>query len=244
MIANRLLPGEGPLYLQVRDRVVARIIDGHWQPGDALPSELRLAAEFGVSQGPLRKALDTLVAENLLLRQQGRGTFVATHTPQRELFHFFHLVAEDGSRDLPATSRVLGVKRRSASIVECARLRLPRGARVVHIRRLRMLGGAPVIVEEISLPARLFQGLEASGGELPNALYALYEEIYGITIRRAVEHLRAVIATAEEAKLLTLPKSAPLLEIDRLGETLDGTPVEWRLSRCDTRHHAYRSEIE
>ncbi len=244
MPANRLLTGDGPLYLQVRDRVVARIVDGHWQPGDALPSEHQLAVEFGVSQGTLRKALDTLVTENLLLRQQGKGTFVATHTPQRELFHFFHLVGADGARELPTTSRVLGVERRRATTTECLRLRLPRNANVIHIRRLRELGGAPVIVENISVPARLFRGLEINGGDLPNALYALYEEVYAITIRRAVEHLRAVTATAEEAKLLKLPKAAPLIEIDRLGETLDRTPVEFRLSRCDTRSHAYRSEIE
>ncbi len=244
MPTNRLLPGEGPLYLRVRDHVVAMIVDGHWQPGDALPSELQLAAEFGVSQGTLRKALDSLVAENLLLRQQGKGTFVTTHTPQRELFHFFHLVGEDGARELPTVSRVLSIETRRATADENARLQLPRSASVIHIRRLRELGGRPVIVEEISVPARLFKGLAANGDDLPNALYALYEEFYGITVRRAVEHLRAVIATAAEAMLLNLPKGAPLIEIDRLGETLDGTPVEWRLSRCDTQSHAYRSEID
>jgi GntR family transcriptional regulator len=101
-----------------------------------------------------------------------------------------------------------------------------------------------LIIEDISVPARLFRGLETNGDAPPNALYALYEEVYGVTIRRAVEHLRAVIATAEETKLLNLPSGTPLIEIDRLGEALDGTPVELRLSRCNTQSHTYRSEIE
>ena len=78
--------------------------------------------------------------------------------------------------------------------------------------------------------------------EIPNELYQLYEETYGVTIHKAIESLRAVIATRTEAKTLGLADGSPLLEIDRIAETLDGTPVEWRLSRCDSRTHRYLNE--
>ena len=233
--------GGGPLYAQVRTLMVAAIVEGRWQPGDALPSENQLAAEYGVSQGTLRKALDALAADNLVVRHQGRGTFVAAHTPQRELFHFFHIAGDDGSRQLPATSRLVTCERRRGTAGECGRLALPAGARVVHLQRVRDLDGRPVILENIVVPARLFPGL--GDGDIPNELYQLYEEGFGVTIHRAVEQLRAVAAGSTEARHLGVAVKSPLLEVDRLAETLDGTPVEWRTSRLSSDDHHYVSEI-
>ncbi len=235
-------PGRGPLYQQVRERLVGRIADGHWQPGQPLPSEIMLAGEFGVSQGTIRKALDTLAADNLVVRHQGKGTFVATHTPQRELFHFFHLVGPDGARRMPVTRKLLSCRQRRAERDEAVRLKLASNAHVVEIRRLRDMAGAPAILETIVVPAKLFPGL-AETAALPNELYQLYEEGYGVTIHKALEGIRAVGAERDAAKLLGVEIGAPLLAVDRLAETLDGTPVELRLSLCDTREHAYLSEI-
>ena len=237
-----VMTGQGPLYVQVREMVVQRIISGAWQPGDLLPSEFDLAAEFGVSQGTVRKALDTLAADNLIIRHQGRGTFVATHTPQRELFHFFHLEGQKGEKQMPATSRLTGVTNRRASRIEADRLHLPANTHVFVINRIRNLDGRPTIAERIILPARMFPEL-GQLAELPNELYQIYEEFFGVTIHRAVEELRAVSAERDEARALGVATGAPLLEIDRLAETVDGTPVEWRLSRCDTCAHHYLSEI-
>ncbi|MDD9877876.1 MAG: GntR family transcriptional regulator [Magnetovibrio sp.] len=236
------LAGHGPLYRQVHELIVARIVDGQWQPGDLLPSEFDLADEFGVSQGTVRKALNTLAAENLVVRHQGKGTFVAAHTPQRELFHFFHIEGADGARQMPVTSRLLATTNRRASRDEADRLDLPANGHVFTIERIRDLGGRPVIWERIVLPARMFVGLDQLD-ELPNELYQIYEEFFGVTIHRAIEELRAVAAERAEARHLGLTAGAPLLEVDRLAETVDGTPVEWRLSRCDTRAHHYLSEI-
>ncbi len=242
MKAPTVQSGAGPLYAQVHAAIVAAIVDGRWQPGDGLPSETQLAAEYGVSQGTVRKALDALVADNLVVRHQGRGTFVAAHTPQRELFHFFHIAGEDGTRQLPVTSRIVGRERRRGSAGECARLGLPTGARVFNLIRVRDLGGHAVILENIVVPARLFPGL-GDDGDLPNELYQLFEEDYGVTIHRAVEQLRAVAAGRDVARHLSVTAGTPLLEIDRLAETLDGTPVEWRLSLLDSAEHYYLSEI-
>lgn len=233
-----------PLYQQVKDAVIGKLIGGDWRPGDKLPSEFRLAAEYGVSQGTVRKALDELTAQNVLIRRQGRGTFVATHTPHRALFHFFHLVGQDGSRQLPS-SRVLSVETRRATREEEARLELRAGSRVIRIDRVRDMAGRPAIVEFIVVAAKSFPGLaRMPKDELPNTLYELYEERYGMTIVRAVEKLRAVAATAREAELLGLAAGAPLLEIDRLALSIEDKPVEWRVSRCETRQHTYLSIVD
>jgi GntR family transcriptional regulator len=235
-------PGRGPLYRQVRERLVSRIADGHWQPGQPLPSEITLAGEFGVSQGTVRKALDALAAENLVVRHQGKGTFVATHTAQRELFHFFHLVGPDGAKRMPLTRWLLSCRQRRAERDETVRLRLTGNAHVVEIKRLRDMGGTPAILETIVVPANLFPGLSETA-TLPNELYQLYEEGYGVTIHKALETLRAVAADRDAARLLGVQIGAPLLCVDRLAETLDGTPVELRVSLCDTRDYTYLSEI-
>ncbi len=236
-------PDFKPLYLQVKDLLVQRLASGAWRPGEALPSEFGLAAEFKVSQGTVRKALDELAAQNLLVRQQGKGTFVAQHTQQRALFHFFHLVSDDGARALPA-ARTLSLREAKATAREAERLKLRRNAAVVRIVRLRLLAERTAIHERIVLPAALFPRFaQRMPVDVPNELYRYYEDVYGVTVARAAEKLKAVAATAEEAKALGLRKGAPLLEIDRIAYAIDGRAVEWRLSRCDTARHHYLSEI-
>lgn len=232
-----------PLYLQVKDRLIAGISNGDWRPGDVLPSEIALAQLFDVSQGTVRKALDELAAANLVVRRQGKGTYVASHTPQRALFHFFHLTDEGGRKRLP-TSRVVGVKRRRANRFEISELQLGPQARVIEIERVRELDDRPAIWEQISMPASLFGDLDRlDPKDLPNTLYLLYEEKYGILVARARERLRAVSAKKREAELLNVAIGSPLLQIERLALALDGRPVEMRLSRCDTRDYHYESDL-
>ena len=117
------------------------------------------------------------------------------------------------------------------------------GAAVTRLKRLRLLGARVAIVERIAVPRALFPGLDEDPSALPNELYRHYETVYGVTVARAVERLKAVAATASEARALGLAATAPLLEIDRIAYALDGRAVEWRRSRCDTRGHHYLSEI-
>ena len=231
------LPGFKPLYQQVKDLLIERLIGGYWKPGDLLPSEMQLAEELGVSQGTVRKALDEMTAGNLLVRRQGRGTYVAEHDQEHALFHFFKLTGRDG-RPLVPESRVLRLAAGPAKAAEVERLLLEPGAEVIRITRVRSLAGRPAIFERIVLPAALFPGLDARR-ELPNTLYTLYARDYGITIGRAEERLSAVAAGAEVAKHLKLDRDAPLLAIDRTARGLDGRPVEWRMSLCDTRDQVY-----
>ncbi len=233
-----------PLYAQVREEFCRRLVDGRWRPGDALPSEGRLAGELGVSQGTVRKALDEMAAQNLLERRQGKGTFVARHSQQRSLFHFFHIVDAEGRKE-PPSSRVLALETRAANPEERTRLGLAARARVHAILRVRTIGGTPVILERIALPAALFPSLSLPiGEELAEEFYVIYQQRFGVTIVRAAEQLRAMAAGADEARHLGAPRGAPLLEIDRLALTLDGAPAEWRLSRCSTARYRYAVEID
>lgn len=244
---NRIIPSSGlvpeakPLYAQVKELMLGRMIEGVWKPGAVLPSEFQLAAEFGVSQGTVRKALDALAAENLVIRRQGRGTFVAEHDEDRALFHFFHLVGRNGERRLPGGT-VLSCRDGKANKDEAARLGIDRGVPVTRIRRVRDLDGAPAILEDISVPCGLFPGLSGAS-ELPNTIYELYERDFGVTISRAEERLAAIEAGPDVAKLLKLDVGQPILEIDRIAFALDGRAVEWRVSLCDTRHHRYLAEL-
>jgi GntR family transcriptional regulator len=235
--------GSIPLYVQIKDLFVARVTTGEWAPGDIIPSEMQLARELNVSQGTVRKAVTELVENNVLLRRQGRGTFVATHDYNRALFHFFHIVSNNGVKVLPEC-RTLSCRRKRASRVEASRLSLSDRAQVVCIERVRNLENQPTILETIVLPAELFGDLGKSKAySLPNALYQLYETQFGITIHRAEEQLRAVAATDHDAKLLDVEVGSPLLEIERIAVTLDGTSAELRVSRCDTSGHHYQNTV-
>lgn len=230
-----------PLYAQVKALLLQRLISGEWRPGELLPSEFQLADRFGVSQGTVRKALDALAADNVVVRRQGRGTFVAEHDHHRALFHFFHLVGPDGARRLPE-SRLIAVRKGLAGRLEASRLDLGRGAPVIRIRRVRELDRRAAIAETITVPQKLFPDL-ADIREVPNTLYDLYERRYGVTIARAVERLSAVVADKRDAKLLGVAAGTPLLEIDRTALALDGVPAEWRVSRCLTDRHRYVVEL-
>lgn len=232
--------GFRPLYRQVKAIFVRRLVDGVWAPGEGLPSEGQLAAEIGVSQGTVRKALDELAAENLVVRKQGRGTFVAEHDERRILFQFFKLVPDQGERRFP-DSAVLSAATGLADAAEQEALDLTAKDKVIRIRRLRSFEAAPLIVETLSLPQRLFRGLETD--PIPNNLYSLYAARYGITIAHARERLKAVALAPEDAALLGVAAGAPALQIDRLALALDGMPVERRLSLCLTEEAHYLSDL-
>lgn len=235
-------PGLRPLYRQVYDFLVKQIAEGVWRPGQSLPSEQALAAQLSVSQGTVRKALDTLTAEQLVQRRQGKGTYVAEHTAERSLFRFFRLAWPDGPRAIP-TSGPATIKRREAKGREISKLRLEDGAEIYEITRVRLVDGTPAVFETNILPAALFPDLEAHG-KLPNALYSLYQRDYGQNIVQAEEELHADLARKEDAKRLGVPLGTPLLHIERVAVALDGARVEWRISRCDTRKLVYAVTLD
>ncbi len=233
-----------PLYVQVKEALLQRLAGEYWRPGELLPSEPKLAREFDVSQGTVRRALEELAAQNLIVRQQGRGTAVATHTPDRALFGFFHLLDGNDSRQLPE-SRALRLRVAAASQAEQRVLELDAGDEVIRIRRLRLLATKPKIVEDISLAYGLFAGLESTPlADLPNTLYVHYQQRFNVSIVRAVERVRAVAATRGDAQLLDVEAGTPLLEIERIAFGHRQHPIEWRVSRCRTDAHHYHNVLE
>lgn len=235
--------GSLPLYLQIKEMLVAKISGGEWLPSDLIPSELQLAQELSVSQGTVRKAITELVENNILVRKQGRGTFVANHDTQRALFHFFHIVNDEGVKVLP-NSKTLSCRRKRATRLEASRLQLESGSSVVWIERVRELEGNATIVETITLPAKPFDSLiKPKACDLPNMLYELYEKQFGMTVHTAEEKLRAVAAPKRSASLLNVEEGSPLLEIERVALALDRTPIELRISQCSTAQHYYQNTV-
>ncbi|MCV0397970.1 MAG: GntR family transcriptional regulator [Rhizobiaceae bacterium] len=230
-----------PLYVQVRDSLVRRLIEGRWQPGQLIPSEIELAREVGVSQGTIRKALDAMTAENLLVRRQGRGTYVAEPEDGRMLFQFFRLTPDRGERAFP-TSQVSDLSRSRANKAEREALELEDGSEVWRISRSRALEARPLISESITLPLIRFPDFDRLEA-VPNNVYLLYSQRWRVTIARAVEKLKAVTASPDDAAALGCNKGAPLLEIKRIALDLEGRPVELRVSRCLTDHVHYLSEL-
>jgi len=241
--ADPTSPAFSPLYQQIKALMTRELQAGAWKPGEAIPSELELAARFKVSQGTVRKAIDELAADNLLVRRQGRGTFVATHAEQTTQFRFLRLAPDDGTPG--------GTQRR---FIDCKRLRAPAdigralglrsGDAVVEIRRVLWLKGAPVVFDAIWLPAVLFKGLT---GERLSAyqgpMYSLFESEFGVRMIRAEEKIRAVAADAEAAGILGVAAGAPLLSVERLSYTYGDKPVELRRGLYDTAAHHYRNEL-
>jgi GntR family transcriptional regulator len=242
---SRAALGFRPLYRQVKAVLTQRIAEGTWAAGGALPSEPDIATDLGVSHGTVRKALDELAAENLVVRRQGKGTFVARHDEERILFKFFKLIPDTGERRFP-DSRILGVELRDADAEAARILDLRKGARVVALERVRSLADKVCIVERIVLPKALFPGIEkrgTAGQDLPNNLYELYRAEFGVTITRATERLKAVAASRRDAKHLDVAVGTPLLAIDRTAIAIGGAPVEWRVSLCRTDAFHYLSDL-
>jgi GntR family transcriptional regulator len=235
--------GSIPLYIQIKELLVAKISKGNWAAGDIIPSEMQLAQELDVSQGTVRKAITELVEKNVLVRKQGKGTFVANHDTRRALFHFFHLTENNGYRVLPE-STVLHCRRKKPTRKEASKLRLAADSRIIRIERMRYLSNKPTMIETITLPEVFFADFgKANDCKLPNMLYELYEQQYGITIHSADEQLRAIPASKQDATLLNIETGTPLLEIERVALTLDKTPIELRISRCITSNHYYENAL-
>ena len=232
-----LSTGFQPLYKQVYDLLTTRLIEGYWKPTEILPSEMALADELGVSQGTVRKALGKMVAEKLLDRHQGKGTFVAELSQETSLFRFFRLREPDGESMIPET-RVLSSRRRAATQHERTRLSLKGKTQVVELMRLRSLKGKPVILEKIIQPLSVFPNIDKKEGAL-NSLYALYQEEFGISIVSVHDELQAALLPKKHAKDLGLVAGSPVLMVERSSINIDGRVVELSQAYCSTENFVY-----
>jgi GntR family transcriptional regulator len=229
----------GPLYRAVKRSLLRAIERRDCAPGDALPSEGTLARAFGVSIGTVRHAVDELVAEHILNRQQGRGTFVAVHNADRFLFQFFHVERSDGLREVPKVELVL-FERARAEEEHAAALGLKAGDPVLRIENRLLLQGRPVIHDRLTLSTLLFRGLsEKRFRERPSTIYHLYETEFAISVTRARERARAAGADRPAARVLGIAPGTPVMELHRTALTFGDKPVEHRVSIINTAHHDY-----
>jgi GntR family transcriptional regulator len=231
-------PG-GTRYKEVKEAMLAALTAQEWKGGEVIPSEKRLAERFGVSIGTLRKAIDELCAENILIRHQGLGTFVAMHRRDRHFFRFFRVVRRDGERSYPVVTLV-GFKKGKASAVVAAKLGIPDGARVLTFTNALALHEKTVLVDTVTVPETKFPGLtESMLRARPNTLYNFYQDAFGINVTGTDERVRAALAGAQVGKLLELEPDTPVLEVERIAYSINQKPVEYRLTHINTEHYDY-----
>jgi GntR family transcriptional regulator len=236
-------PAFSPLYQQIKGLLTRSLGLGEWKAGEALPAEPELAQRFKVSQGTVRKALDALTAEGLLVRRQGKGTFVATHAEAQVQYRFLRLMPDSGPREA-MQRRFLDFRRLRAPGDIARALDLKAGDGVLQLRRLLLAGDAPVVLDDIWLNARLFKGLTAERLQAYRGpMYGLFESEFGVQMIRAEEKIRAIAAAEADAALLCVAPMAPLLLVERRSYTYADRPVELRRGLYRTEAHYYRNEL-
>lgn len=232
-----------PLYQQIKALLLQSLDRGEWKPGESIPSEFELAARYQVSQGTVRKAIDELAADNLLIRRQGKGTFVATHHEANVRFRFLRLTPDNGR---------VGVS--SSQILDCTRLKAPADIAllldlrtadmVVNLRRVLSFDDRPTIFDDIWLPGAVFKKLTLELAEQNRGpMYAWFESEFGVSMVRADEKIEAVSANEETAKLLQVAPGSPLLHVERVSFTYGDRPVEVRRGWYLTDRFHYRNHL-
>jgi GntR family transcriptional regulator len=244
MAAPQRPPHARPLYSQIRELLIGRMMNGDWRPGHMLPSEFKIAEEYGVSQGTVRKAIEDMEAERLVVRRQGKGTFVVARSLPATHFNFFRIMPDGGEKPVPLSNRILLVARDAATPAETKTLNLKRGAEVFRLHRVRIFKNTPIMIEQIVLPEPSFPNFEDVYRNDPQPhIYVIFERKFGIVVTTAQEQLRAIGASAEDAAVLDVPPGTPLLRVDRVGFGIGNQPVEMRALICNTADFHYRAEI-
>jgi GntR family transcriptional regulator len=236
-------PAFQPLYRQIKILITESLVSGEWRPGDLIPSEIELASRFSVSQGTVRKAISELAEQNFLVRQQGKGTFVASHSEERSLFPYLRITPDRGViSELKAT--LLDCRRLKLDAVSAKKLELATGSGAFLITRVLHIAGKTSVYEEIRLPAAPFRGLATKTIERHHCmLYSMYESEFDIRILHVEEQIKAVAAQNPAAVHLGVDPGTPLLTIERVAYTYAEKAVELRRSYCNTREHHYRNRI-
>ena len=236
-------PTFSPLYRQIKSLILQALEAGEWRPGQVIPSEQELAVRFSVSQGTVRKAIDEMAADNLLIRKQGKGTYVASHNDPRAMFRFLRLVPDVDDLSHPE-SIPLECWRAKAGQEASRMLAIELGAAIMIVRRVLKFSGKPVVVDEIYLPGEIFQGLTLEVLQSwRSSLYSLFESRFGLRMIRAQERIRAVACDRNTAEILKVADGTPLLSVERVTYTYGDRPVEWRRGLYLTEDHYYLNEL-
>jgi GntR family transcriptional regulator len=239
-------PAFSPLYQQIKGLILQSLQASEWKPGESIPSEMELAARYRVSQGTVRKAIDELASGHLLIRKQGKGTFVATHAEHQVQYRFLKLVPDQGDLNTegPAQREIVDCKRLRASAEIARALALRSGDTVLQVRRVLSFAKVPTILEDLWLPGTPFKGLTAERlADYHGPMYALFETEFGVRMVRAEEKIRAVLPDKAQRELLQLPPNTPLLSVERIAYTYNNTPMELRRGFYRTDTHHYHNDL-
>jgi GntR family transcriptional regulator len=231
-----------PLYKQVEEHVTQLIVEQRWKPGEMLPNEFQLANEMGVSQGTVRKALNSLTSAKILTRKQGIGTFVSEHTGHHGLYRFFPLIADGKSPELPK-AELISIQIQLASKEVADALELKAKEKVVVLNRRRILNNEFCVTENIFLPQKYFKSLDKNS-EIPHTLYHFYQTQFGLSVHHTRDSIKADIATKEDVKALGIKQGEALLQVTRIAHSLDGKAMEYRISRCRSDKYHYLVELD
>jgi GntR family transcriptional regulator len=233
-----------PLYIQIKKRITESLVCGLWHPGQSIPSEIELAQSYNVSQGTVRKAIDELAAEKILIRRQGKGTFVASHNEEHNQLRFLRLTSSLGDKE-KLDNKLISFEKEKASNGLAKTLGINSASTVVSIKRVLTFNEKPLILDLIKVPAASFRGLTPGKIiEKKGSMYRMYEADFGIQMLHAKEKIRAVIASPEAAELLGVSIGSPILSVERTSFTYDNKAIEWRLGLCLTENHHYATELE
>ncbi|MFQ3219971.1 MAG: GntR family transcriptional regulator [Paraglaciecola sp.] len=230
-----------PLYKQVEEYVTQLIVEQRWRPGDMLPNEFQLANELGVSQGTVRKALNSLTSTKVLTRRQGIGTFVSEHTGHHGLYRFYPLIADGKSPELPK-AELISIQIQVANKQVADALEIKVKDKVIVLSRRRILNNEFCIAETIYLPYKLFKTL-LDEPEVPHTLYHFYQTNFNLTVHKINDSIKADLATQKDAELLGIKIGQPLLEVTRIARSLDNKAMEYRISRCRSDKYHYLVEL-
>lgn len=232
-----------PRYLALRDDLAAKIAQGGWNFADPLPSEQKLARQYGVALGTMRRAIEELVREGMLERRHGSGTYVRRSDFSRSLSRFLRFRSTHSTIALQE-SRVLSVRRRRPPARVGERLGLEPGAPAIFIDRRRYHDGELLVTEEIWLQPQRFQPLLSLPlDEVGPLMYRTYEERCGQIVVRAEESLKISTADAKLAASLGIDPGDPMVTIERTSFDIARLVLEWRRSHARADHFEYRIEI-
>ncbi|NBV72018.1 MAG: GntR family transcriptional regulator [Burkholderiaceae bacterium] len=232
-----------PLYQQIKELILGSLQAGEWQPGQAIPSEMNLAERYKVSQGTVRKAIDELASENLVVRHQGKGTFVASHREEAVQYRFLRLVPDNG-KELILKSKFLSCETVQANEALAKQFNIKNKDSLILIKRVQSFHGRPVVYELIYLLATRFQGITLERlTSWPGPLYGFYETEFATHMVRAEEHIKALGADHLVAEHLSLNEAAPVLQVERRTFTYGNKTVEVRLAHYETQDLHYANDL-
>ena len=233
-----------PLYIQVKKRITESLVSAEWSPGQSIPSEIELAKKYNVSQGTVRKAIDDLAADKILIRRQGKGTYVSTHDEEDIQLRFLRLTEQSGKKET-LQNKLISFEREKASNQIAKALGINNSSTLISIKRILTFNDKPLILDFIKVPAVSFRGLTAEKViEKKGSMYRMYETDFATQMLHADEKIKAVKANKESSSILNISEGTPLLSVERLSYTYDDKPIEWRLGLCVTLNHYYKTELE